>query len=134
MTNEALDLAVLKADYEGSALTIDAIIDKHPIARRTLYVLIRRHGWKQRHPRRVDRLNLVERLLTMVERQILRLEEMMDKNETDESAVLSKLSLTLDRLFTLKQAAEAPSGAASSELMDEIRRKVAKRIASLNGH
>jgi len=124
----------LRRDYESSALTVDGILDKHGVARRTLYVLIRRHGWRQRNPRRIDRANLVERLLSMVERQILRLEEMMDKNETDESAVLSKLSLTLDRLFTLKQAAEAPADGASNALMDEIRRKVAKRIASLNGH
>ena len=132
----AIDVAQLKTDYEDGPESIEELLDKYPISRRTLYNFVRRKGWRRRAPRSVDRNDVVERLLRLTEEEILKLETAMDEgNETDETAALGKLSATLDRLIAVKQATsrKRPSRK-SSKLMDEIRHKVAQRLASLGGH
>ncbi|MCC6918863.1 MAG: hypothetical protein IT548_06635 [Alphaproteobacteria bacterium] len=132
MTDETvLDLASLKLDYEAQIVSIEALAWRYGISRRNLYALVNTHHWRQRRPRRVDRDSLVERLLRLIETQVLKLEFAMDDPETDESAVLVKLASTLDRLISLRAEAP-PQRRKASKAMTALRDKVARRIAQLD--
>lgn len=132
MTDEtAPDLATLKLDYEAQIVSIEALAARYGISRRNLYALVHTHHWRQRRPRRVDRDSLVERLLRLIEAQVLKLEFAMDDPETDESAVLVKLATTLDRLISLKADVRPKRRQATTKTMTALRDKVARRIAQL---
>jgi len=127
-------LAAMRADYEGRILRIADICERYHITRRRLYQIANAEGWQLRSPRRIDKHDLAQRLLRLLERQVARLEESMRKTPTDQSVVLSKVSATLDRLIaTHRQTAPAPRASQESKLMREIRDKVAQRLSQLNG-
>lgn len=129
-----LDRESLREAYEGRVLTIAKICQKHSIARATFYAIRDQEGWKLRNPRRVDKHDLIQRLLRLLQAQIDKLEISMTKSDKDESVVLNKLVTTLDKLISLKEAdARQRPARADSKAMAEIRAKVAERLATLRG-
>lgn len=119
----------MRADYEDRTIKIPDVAAKYGITRWTLYVIARGEGWRLRNPRRVDQHDLTQRLLRMLERQVLQLEDAMTKEHADQSAVLGKLASTLDRLIALDKATARPAAKRSeSKVMQDIRKKVAERL------
>jgi hypothetical protein len=92
-------------------------------------------GLKLRNPKRVDKHDLNEKLLRILERQAEILEHAMNDDNADESATLGKLATTLDKLIANgKATAPQPKGPRrSSKAMIEIRAMVTARLAELNG-
>jgi hypothetical protein len=125
----ALDLVAMKADYENSRIRIPQLAAKYGMTRWTMYVIARQQGWRPRRPQRVDKHDLTQRLMRMLEREVEQLESAMKDQDTDQSAVLGKLAATLDRLIALDKAtARTPAKRAESKVMQELRRKVAERL------
>ena len=125
----------MRADYEQRILKIKDICERYGVARRRLYYIANAEGWRLRSPRRVDKHDLTQRLLRLLERQVTRLEDIMRKTPTDQAVLLGKVSATLDRLIAAdRRTAPAPQVPAESKLMSEIRDKVAQRLSQLNGH
>jgi hypothetical protein len=119
-----------RLDYEGDHLTIRDIATTHHISTSTVHVWARRLGWKMRMPHQVDPNDLVARMLSLLDVQILELETAMT-NGTAEIAMLSKLVATLDRVLALKERA-ARGQAAPSRKVQTLRLKIADRLAELN--
>ena len=131
----AMDIDQLRKEYEEGDDTIEELLVKYPMSRRAFYNLVHRKNWRRRAPRRVDRNDVVERLLRRIESQILKLEFEMKENKTDESVVLGKLSASLDRLIALADATQPKrANRKSGKLIEEIREKVAQRLVRLAGH
>ena len=127
-------LAAMRADYEGRILKLEDICKRYNVGRRRLYYIANAEGWRLRSPRRVDKHDLTQRLLRLLEAQVTKIEDTMTNSPTDQSAVLSKISVTMDRLLaTDKRTAPAPRSARESKLMREIRAMVAERLRQLNG-
>jgi hypothetical protein len=127
-------LGAIKAEYEGREDAVATIAEKYGLSISALYRLVRQQGWKYRSPRRMDPKDLVNRLLRLLEAQIVKLEFEMDDPKGNEDAVLTKLAGTLDRLLE-RRAQIAPKrerSPKSGKLVEELRQKVADRIAALN--
>jgi hypothetical protein len=127
----SLRLLAMQADYEDKILTIAAMCLEYDISRSRLYQLARQHGWRLRSPKRVDRNDLIERLLRLVQAQIGYLETQMRKKTSDHAAMLGRLVNTLDKLIELKDAdgGGRSTPARASKAMTDLRAKIADRIA-----
>jgi hypothetical protein len=124
----------MRLDYVDRAIKIIEICKRHDVSRRRLYLIAVAEGWPLRSPKRVDKHDLTQRLLRLLERQIGKLEQSMKDGTTDKSAVLGKLSATLDRLIATDRAtAPQRRPARESKMIEDIRKKVAERLAQLNG-
>lgn len=122
-----IDLAAMRADYEGTT-PLAAMSARYGVSRVRISQIAREQGWRLRRPRRVDKHDLTQRLLFMLDRQIMQLETTMT-DPHDQSAVLGKLAATLDRLIALDKAtARTPGRRAESKVMRELRQKVAERL------
>ena len=123
----------IRLDYDDRTIPIDDVCSRNAISRAQLYALIREERWPRRSPRRVDKHDLTQRLLIILEDEIAKLEEMMADMERDQSVVLGKLSVTLDRLIAIDRAtAPQRRPARDSKMIEDIRAKVAERLAQLN--
>ncbi len=124
-------LLALQGEYEEKILTIVALCAKYDISRSRLYELARQHGWRLRSPKRVDRNDLIERLLRLVQAQIGYLETQMRKKTSDHAAMLGRLVNTLDKLIELKDADDSGRSkpVRASKAMTDLRAKIADRIA-----
>lgn len=127
-----IDVVQLRADYQGKELTITELTTLYGIGRTRLYTFVRLGGWIMRRPRQFDRHQLVNRMLRILEVQVVKLEFAMDDPDTDESAVLQKLSVTLDRLLQAKDATARGRTPKTSRYVEEVRTKIARRIAQLD--
>lgn len=124
----------MRLDYIDRAIKIAEICSRYDVSRRRLYLIASAEGWPLRSPKRVDKHDLTQRLLRLLERQIGNLEQNMKDGTTDQSVVLGKLSATLDRLIATDRAtAPQQRPARDSKMIEDIRRKVAERLAQLNG-
>src|SRR5579871_5184628 len=74
-------LAAMRKDYEGRILKITEICTHYGITRRRLYYIASAEGWRLRSPRRVDKNDLTQRLLRLLERQIASIEETMSETK-----------------------------------------------------
>jgi hypothetical protein len=123
----ALDLTAMRTDYE-SKTALAAMAATYGVSRNRISQIAREQGWKLRRPRRVDKHDLTQRLLFMLDRQMMQLENTMTESQ-DQSAVLGKLAATLDRLIALDKATiRTPARRAESKVMQDIRQKVAERL------
>jgi hypothetical protein len=127
-------LAAMRADYEGRVIKIAEMCRRYEVTRRRLYVIASAEGWRLRSPKRVDKNDLTQRLLRLLEQQVQMFEETMTKTPIDQTAVLSKLSATLDRLIaTDRETSPAPRRTRDSKMVRDIRNKVAERLSRLKG-
>lgn len=124
----------IRLDYLDRSILVDDLCARHGLTRSQLYALVRDEGWRRRSPRRVDKHDLTQRLLRILESQIMKLEKTMGNTDKDQSVVLGKLSATLDRLTaTDRSTAPRRRAAHDSKMIEDIRRKVAERLAQLDG-
>jgi hypothetical protein len=129
----APDRTNLRRDYEANVIPITTLCETYRISRRGLYYLADQQGWRLRNPRRIDKSDLIERMLRLIEAQTETLETtMVNSPKGNEAVVLNKLATTLDKLISL-QAAQAPKRLRrDTKTVEDIRRKVAERLAELN--
>jgi hypothetical protein len=117
-------------DYYWGRLTIPAICRKHKTTRNELLQRAARHKWKTLRDDTTDRVILIGMMLGVLEQQIGHLETVeMTQTGDKEVAVLGKLATTLEKLIDIEDKSRAPAGA--GENMQDIRNKLAQRIANL---
>lgn len=103
---------------------------RHGISESTVVRLARRHGWRQRQPRRIDQHDMIERLFRLLDRKVSELENSVTQGDTDQAAVLGRLVTTLDKLIAIKDAQAAKSAPRrSNKAMTALRAQIADRIA-----
>ncbi|MEO9231172.1 MAG: hypothetical protein ABI216_19795 [Devosia sp.] len=127
-------IEAIRLAYDNRAIPIKAVCARNKISRGQLYAIVTLEGWRRRSPRRVDKHDLTQRLLQLLEEQIGKLETTMTDTNTDQSAVLGKLATTLDRLIATDRAtAPQHRPARDSKTIEDIRQNVADRLAQLHG-
>jgi hypothetical protein len=127
------DVPAIEHDYY-SDLTLQAVAHKHGMSIRKLYRMRDKLGWPKRRdgPHEVDRLQIINRMFRLLERQIITVEATMKDVTDKEVAVLGNLVRTLEKLIDIEKA-QAPkvTTKAHSEDMHDIRKQLEKRINDL---
>jgi hypothetical protein len=126
------DWVTIQAEYEGGEGTLDDICARHGISRSALSWRVKTHLWSMRNRTgHVGRPQIIARMFRLLERQIIQLEQDMTETGEKEVAVLGKLASTLEKLIDLDKAATPPKPAAQHKDIQDIRNKLALRIAQL---
>lgn len=130
----AVNLEALHADYAARELTNQDVAIKHRISASTLHRYVVTLGWTPRAPHRIDPNDLVMRMFTALEAQMQDLETTMTTAGGSHAAILSKLVSTLDKLIVIKdaEAQKRRSSTRSSKVIEDLRSKIADRIAEFN--
>lgn len=121
----------VRQDYEQSHLTIAQMSVKHEVSQSTILQRAHDENWVRRRPRKIDPNDLVMRMLDLLDRQMVQLENDMNEGST-EVAMLTKVAATLDKVLLLKDRTAGEELAASSKEADELRARIAERIRELN--
>jgi hypothetical protein len=129
----AVDWEAVRIDYEAKVLPVRQVAEQHGVAQWAMLHKAKAEGWKPRSvSRSVDRAGIIARMFRLLERQIIQLERDMDKTGEKEVAVLGKLASTLEKLIEIDRA-ERPQPPTRHKDMQELRDKLALRIAQLKG-
>jgi hypothetical protein len=130
-----VDWAAVRVDYEaGPAIggTTSEIAGRYHISTKTLSNRATEGGWKRRNVRRqVDRGAIIARMFRVLDRQIIQLEQNMTETGEKEVAVLGKLASTLEKLIAIDNAAAPAREPQQRKDIQELRNKLAERIAQL---
>lgn len=133
MSEDQIDWAAVRADYEAGEITVAQICADHLVAGWMLYARRKSEGWQLRRPVfPMSRGNLVARLYRLVERQIGELEMKTDAFGDKEAAILGNLTRNLEKLSELdrKQNGAGETRRRRSDI-DAMRRKIVKRLEQL---
>lgn len=125
--------AAIKADYLAGALTVSAVAKKHGRSRAAIYRHATSQNWQKRQrPRQTSRAGLIDRLMTLLERQLGFMEMNMTGTDDKEVALLGNMVRTLEKLIDLDRKGEtAGDDARQDRNMTELRDKLAARIDQL---
>lgn len=88
--------------------------------------------WRLRHPRVIDRTDVIERLFRLLDRQVRDLENDMAKAGPNETAVLGRLVNSLDKLIAIRDAHSAKRHPTrTTREISDIKAKLIARIEQL---
>lgn len=135
MTSVKVDEDAVRADYEAGELTVVQVGRKHGIGASTVNRMVGPLGWKPRAPHRIDPSDLIQRMLAQVETQIADLETCMTEYGPRHAMTLQRLMNTLDKAIALRNVearTRRPRG--ENRSLDELRHKIAQRVADLTGN
>jgi hypothetical protein len=121
----------VRRDYELTDLTVDVIGERHEVPESTVQQWAQDECWVRRRPRRIDPNDLLNRMLALLERQMIELEAAVNKGAT-EVGTLSKIATTLDKVLLVKERTAETDRPRSSKRVEELRAKIAERINELN--
>ena len=129
-----VDVDAVRADYEANLHSIAEVAIRHGISASALQRLAIRQGWTPRIPHRVDPNDLLMRMFAALDAQMRDLETTMTDRGTSQAAMLSKLVTTLDKLIEIKdaEAGKRRANKRPSKVINDLRSKIADRIAELN--
>ena len=119
--------------YEATDEPVLDLCARHGLSVRTLYERARIEAWTPRHqPAAVDRIGIINRMFSLLDRQILHLERNMTATGEKEVAVLGKLASTLEKLIDIENASAAHKAKAMPRKdITDLRNKLAERIEQL---
>jgi hypothetical protein len=129
---DAVDWIGLRAEYETTSVPVRLLCRKYGTSYSSLYARVHSEGWKLRCPRRVDKGDLIERMLRIIEIETEDREMKDDKATGTEAATLNRLATTLDKLISLQTAEQKPPRRRATKAIEDIRKKVADRLIELN--
>lgn len=126
-------LKKIRADYEGRALTLNAISRRYEMSLPQLLEHARAQQWQRPDSDLADRRILINQLLGLLERQIEQLDMTVATTGDKDVAVLNKLAASLEKLIAMNKAEASGKDAddAESDEVRDIRIKLAKRIDAL---
>jgi hypothetical protein len=128
----SVDWAAVRAEYETGEETLAVIAARHGITPSALSWRAKKQLWLSRYRTgNVDRPQIIKRMFRVLELQVLALEGNMEKTGEKEVAVLGKLASTLEKLIDIDNAATAVKPRAQRKDIEELRNKLAQRIAQL---
>lgn len=124
----------VRRDYEANRLPLPDVALKHGISLSAIHRMVVQNGWRPRAPHRIDPSDLIMRMFAALEMQMRELETMEMKTQGAQAGVLAKLVSTLDKLIEIKdaEAGKRRSSTRSSKVIDELRAKLADRLAEFN--
>jgi hypothetical protein len=126
------ELEALRIAYEGNVIPVAEVCETWRMSRSTLRKLVILHGWRQRHPRRIDPSDVIGRLFRLLDAQIRELEKDMTKAGASEAAMLGRLVATLDKLIGMKNAqAAVRAKPRRTREMSDIKARLIERIEQL---
>ncbi|MDB5623366.1 MAG: hypothetical protein JWR39_1929 [Devosia sp.] len=126
------DWAAVRIDYEQLALTRNAVCRKHQISMAQLLERAWKSRWERPDGDLTDRNILINKLLALLEAQLDQMEQTMSGAVDKEVNVLGGLAKNLKELIGMQKAERGgKEDDAETREMQEIRRKLAKRINAL---
>lgn len=133
MSEEQIDWAAVRADYEAGDKNVLDLLAEHKAPRRGLYDRIKDEGWIRRSAVRPStRPGLIGRMYRLLERQILRLELEMDDVGDKEAAILGNLTRNLEKLIDLdRKDRGSESQPVKRTDIAVLRKKLADRLEKL---
>jgi len=133
-TGPLVDWQAVRTDYEDGNDSLEEICRRYSITRSGIAWRVRQQLWSPRRSQpEAQRPLIIKRMFRLLERQIKQLEENMTETGEKEVAVLGKLASTLEKLIDIDKAASPPKPPAQRKDMQELRNKLAQRIAQLKG-
>ena len=120
------DWPAVQLAYETHTLTNAQICEHFDITETQLRYRRQNHGWISQRARVVNRPELINRMMKILEQQVCRLEKPMVNSVDRDIGLLSTASKTLDKLIELQKDSR-PSVEDEYEMI-EIREKLALRI------
>ncbi len=134
--------ALLHYLYENDfSITTRALCARFAITKYQLQKLVEQEGWtprKKKKPRSVSRAGLIRRMLEALDRRMCQIEH-DDLSPEQKVAMLASMSRTLVKVLQMEEdrrrGQAQKSGKVVEELaadMDDLRKKIAKRIEQLN--
>ena len=120
------DWSAVQLAYETHTLTNAQICEHFDITGAQLRYRRQNHGWISQRARVVNRPELINRMMKILEQQVCRLEKPMVNSVDRDIGLLSTASKTLDKLIELQKDSR-PSVEDEYEMI-EIREKLALRI------
>ena len=120
------DWSAVQLAYETHTLTNAQICEHFDITGAQLRYRRQNHGWISQRARVVNRPELINRMMKILEQQVCILEKPMVNNVDRDIGLLSTASKTLDKLIELQKDSR-PSVEDEYEMI-EIREKLALRI------
>lgn len=134
-SDEQIAWEVIRLQVKLGELTRNRICAEHGITPQRLARHIREKKWDVEGDADAhDRVILVGKLMLALEHEIDRIVEnrVTDSDGTRETALLGRLTTTLDRLITLETRVRGkPPTPKQSKEMTELRAKIAKRLDAL---
>lgn len=134
-SDEQIAWDVIRLQVKLGELTRNRICAEHGITPQRLARHIREKKWDvEGDADAQDRVILVGKLMRALEHEIDRIVEnrVIDSDGTRETAMLGRLTTTLDRLITLETRVKGrPPTPKQSKEMTELRAKIAKRLDAL---
>lgn len=133
-TGPLVDWQAVRTDYEDGNDSLEEICRRYSITRSGIAWRVRQQLWSPRRSQpEAQRPLIIKRMFRLLERQIKQLEENMTETGEKEVAVLGKLASTLEKLIDIDKAESPPKPPAQRKDMQELRNKLAQRIAQLKG-
>lgn len=127
------DWAAIRTAYETTPERLTQLAARFEVHWQAINARVQREGWSHHDAGKSgDRQSLIDRLITMLERQIGYLEASMKTSDEKEVTLLGNMARTLEKLIDLdaKVAGKKPDKKRDRELED-IKRKLADRIDQL---
>lgn len=126
----APDWVKIRAEYEERDGTEEDICTRHGITPARMRYRRETEHWTPRRPRRVRRGALIERMLTVLDKQVRILEKQVPEQVDKGAMLLSTMAKTLEKLTELDKAERASQPTQKKDIRD-LRDKVARRIEQL---
>ena len=125
-------IETMRVFYEAGA-TQQQTAEKFGTSRSAIGALAKRQGWEQRQvPAKVQPRSLTQRMLQVLERQIVKLETEMTDAGDKEVALLGNMARTLEKLIEIDgETRGSRSGDTQRKDMSDLRRKLGERIEQL---
>ncbi|WMT91179.1 hypothetical protein [Pelagibacterium sp. H642] len=129
------DWARIRAEYEAGEVPIDDLVATHAIKRNQLNYHRRKENWTLRNPVTGKR-GLLKRMLSLIERQIARMEHKMNEEpmSATEMRMLESMTKAIDRIGAMEVAEKkARSGRVRMDPeLEAIRERLVQRIQELD--
>lgn len=128
-----VDWAAVRADYEGSDLTVAQVAAKHGTKPYEIYKHKRDEGWRPRAKTKAPRTDILDRVYRILDRLTQRMEDAMESGKKAVSmSDLASVTRTLDKLIALRRVERRKSAPPESAALKTLRDKLADRLEQLN--
>lgn len=129
------DWARIRAEYEAGEVPIDELVATHAIKRNQLNYHRRKENWTLRNPVTGKR-GLLKRMLSLIERQIARMEQKMNEEpmSATEMRMLESMTKAIDRIGAMEVAEKKarPGRVRMDPELEAIRERLVQRIQELD--
>lgn len=135
MTEDEKYWAAVQADYEGRALTLEAVGMRHGLTIGQLAYAARNRGWARRYLKHLNLESSIKRMFRVLEVHLIRLEATevtMKTDSTKEVGLLANMCKTLEKLIEIDNArpSQKRTGKHGKDMTD-LTNQLVRRIEQL---